>query len=316
MTQETLASFAAARGYKPVTNGMVGIHRGYPFVARLKESKISVLTTVITINSVFPNKLGRRLRKELPAKCALTWNGPVTLTCSGQGEELFGVFSAAMDTVTAAMAEAGLGVQDKCAFCGKDGCESLAIVGGKYVPVHAGCCQERSYATATKAEMNERNGNYLTGLIGAILGGIVATLPSLATIWFMERIFSALFILIPLGIYYGYRLCRGRMNGFVGVVTVLLSLAMPFVLEQMVFYLSLATTYGIVPNFLASVDFYFELFTVEEMIEDLAMPYVFLIFGLIVTFKQITRTAAHEVADASTVLESMTSWRSYSATEL
>ena len=316
MIQEMLSSFAATRGYKAMENKMVGVYRGYPFVSRLKERNISVLTTVITTSSMFPNKLGRRLRKQLPAKCALTWNGPVTLTCSGRDEELFEAFTAAMDTVTAAMAEAGMGVQDKCAFCGKDGCDCLTIADTKYVPVHSTCCQERSYATATKAEMNERHGNYITGLIGAILGGIVATLPSLATIWFMERIYSILFILIPLGIYYGYKLLRGRMNKFVGVVTVLLSLIMPFVLEQMVFYLSVATTYGIVPNILATTDWYFELFTVGEMVEELAMPYVFLIFGLIVTFKQITRTFDHEVADASTVLESMMPWRSYSATDL
>ena len=306
MDMETLQNFSNARGYKTAGDMMTGAYRGYPFLARLKAQKLSVLTTVITISGKFPVKVGKQLRKQLPKRCGFSWNPRPTLICSGQGEELFTNFTSAMETVTAAFQEAGVSApEDKCAFCGQSGCDALAIRNGAYTPVHRTCCQEQSYAAAAKAEDNAQNGNYLTGIIGAILGGVVAILPSLLTIWFMEKIYAALFFLIPLGIYYGYRLFKGKMNKAVGVITIILSLIMPIVLELLVFYISVATTYGILPSILDTTALYFQLYTVGEMFTDMIMSYVFVIFGGVVTFQQITRTSVQDVADAAAVLDTM-----------
>ena len=305
MNTETLQQFANTRGYKASGATMTGVFGGYPFLSTLKSQKINTLTTVITISGGLRGKIGRQIKKQLPKRCSFLWSARPTLICSGSDDELFTVFASAMDTVTSALRDAGIALPQKCPICNAEGCDALAIQNGAFVPVHQSCCQERSYATAVKAEDNARSGSYITGIIGAILGGILATVPSLLTIWFMERIYSVLFILIPLGIYYGYRLFRGKMNKAVGVITVLLSLVMPFVLEQLVFYVAVATTYSILPSILDTAAFYFQIVTPAEMVSDLAMPYVFLLFGIFVTFKQITRTSSQEVADAAAVLDTM-----------
>lgn len=309
MTQDTLQSFARSKGCKWANDTMVGSYRGYPFTTRLKEKQISVLTTVFTLSGRLPGKVGKRLKKELPPRCSLTWNPTLTLVCSGQDDGLLETYTSAMETVTTALHEAGVSVPDQCPFCRKGGCDSLALVGSGYVPVHKSCCEERSYSTVTNAEINAKQGSYVTGLIGALLGGFVAILPSLLTIWFLEKIYAVLFFLIPLGAYYGYRLLRGRMDRAVGVITIVISLVMPFVLEQAVFYLTVATAFGIVPSVLDTVALYFQYYTLGEMALSMAMPYVFLVFGLFVTFRQITRTAHHEVVDASAAMDSLMPYR-------
>lgn len=309
MTQEMLQGFALSRGCRWANDVMVGSYRGYPFTTRLKEKNISVLSTGFTISGRLPGKVGRRLKKELPPRCSLTWSPALTLICSGQDDGLLETYTSAMETVTTALHEAGISVPDQCPFCRKPGCDSLALVGGGYVPVHKACCEERSYSTVTNAEINAKQGSYATGLIGALLGGIAAVLPSLFTIWFLERIYAVLFFLIPLGAYYGYRLFRGRMNRAAGVITILISLLMPFALEQLVFYLTVATTFGIVPSILDTTALYFQYYTPGDMALSLAMPYLFLVFGLFVTFRQITRTARHEVVDASAAMESLMPYR-------
>lgn len=310
MTQEMLQSFSQSKGYKWVGDGMAGAWRGYPFVTRLQSKRISVLTTVFTISGQLSGKLVRRLKKELPKRCSLTGGQTPTLICSGQDDELLGSYTAAMEKVTSALREEGVCVPDKCPYCKQEGCDALALLNRAYTPVHKACCEEQSYSTVTRAEVNAKQGSYVTGVIGALLGGFVAVIPSILTIWFLERIYSVLFFLIPLGVYHGYRLLRGRMNRVVGVVTIVISLIMPFVLEQAVFYLTVATRFGILPSIFDTVSFYFTLQTPGEIAASLAMPYLFLLVGLWVTFRQITRTSAHEVTDAAAVLDSITPYRS------
>lgn len=305
MTRERMESFAASKGCKWLGDRMVGAYRGYPFVTTLTVRKISVLTTTFTISGRWSGKLGRQIRKELPKGCSLTWGGRPTLLCSGQEEDLLDSYVTAMETVASAMREAGVGVPDQCPICRQRECDSLGLVDGVYQPAHRACCENRSYSTVTRAEVNAQNGSYVTGILGAILGALIASVPTLLTTWFLERIYALLFILIPLGAYHGYRLLRGKMNKMVGVVTVIISLLMPFVMDQILFYLVVATSFGIVPSLLETVPLYFQYYTPKDMLVSMGMSYVFLLVGLWGTFRQITRTSTHEVTDASVTVESI-----------
>lgn len=314
MTQEMLQSFALSKSFQWVGDGMAGSWRGYPFVTRLQTKRISVLTTVFTISGKLSARTARRLKKELPKGCSLSWGQLPTLICSGQDQALLAAYTSAMEKVTSTLWEETVSVPDRCPYCKKGSCDALALQGRAYTPVHKACCEEQAYSAVTHAEVNAKQGSYVTGVIGALLGGVAAVIPSILTIWFLERIFSVLFFLIPLGAYHGYRLLRGRMNRAVGVVTIVISLIMPFILEQAIFYLAVATEFGILPSILDTVAFYFVCNTLSDAVLSMLMPYIFLFLGLWVTFRQITRTSAHEVTDAAAVLDSMTPYRSNTRT--
>lgn len=72
--------------------------------------------------------------------------------------------------------------------------------------------------------METNNGNYITGFIGALLGGLIASLPWIICYVFLEMILSVLAIPIALGAFYGYKLFRGPQNKAAIVIVVLVTL--------------------------------------------------------------------------------------------
>lgn len=99
-----------------------------------------------------------------------------------------------------------------CPVCKGSGCDAYAYYGGSYTQVHAACVQQQNNQTVAKINDNELNGSYALGFLGAFLGGIVGTIPSVLLIVFMDVISAWLCALIPLGAYYGYKLFKGKMN--------------------------------------------------------------------------------------------------------
>ena len=68
--------------------------------------------------------------------------------------------------------------------------------------------------------MNDE-GNYFTGIIGAIIGMILGVVLNVAVIFGTERIYAMLCALIPLGAFFGYKLLKGRMNSFAIVISII-----------------------------------------------------------------------------------------------
>ena len=305
MTAEELYAYAAARGYRCVGSVMVGVQGGYPFSAALRTGRVSSLTVRITSDKV-PGRLFKQLRREMPHGVALSRmnTGELMMVCSAGDEQLTGLFSQSMASVTGALREQGIGVTDRCAICRKGGCDGVALMGG-YVPVHRSCCESRSYSAVSQAQSNSVRGNYVRGFIGALLGGLVGALPSVLTIWFLETIYALLYALIPLGAYYGYRLLGGRMDRVATLAAVVSSVVQLFMVEWIVFYMALHTAYDIWPSPLDTVVYYYQFYEVGEWLPGMIMPALFTLLGLFIVFRQITRTNAHSVADAGTALDSL-----------
>ena len=55
-------------------------------------------------------------------------------------------------------------------------------------------------------------GSYLTGIIGAIIGGIIATIPWIIAYVYGGMMLSILAALIAAGEFYGYKICKGKIN--------------------------------------------------------------------------------------------------------
>ena len=58
----------------------------------------------------------------------------------------------------------------------------------------------------------KKEGSYLTGIIGAIIGGAIATIPWVLAYVYGNVMLSLLAVLIGAGEFYGYKIFRGKID--------------------------------------------------------------------------------------------------------
>lgn len=198
-----------------------------------------------------------------------------------------------------------LGIRDDntCPICKMSGCDTAAFLNGAYRTTHSACLDTMLTDKKAKFEDNTHNGNYITGIIGAILGMLIGTIPSFFTIVWMNTIYALLFALIPLFAYHGYRLLRGKMNKFVIVLSIIMGIAGVYVLNFALLGYNVMTGYGlsivdyftVLPIFLSDTDVWISMTT------DSIVDFFFVIVGIAIVWKQITRTSATEIRDAEKI---------------
>ena len=77
-------------------------------------------------------------------------------------------------------------------------------------------------------------GSYITGTIGAIIGGAIASLPWVLVYVYGNMIVAILAILIALGAFYGYKLAKGKMGKGLPAIIAIVSVAIIVVLTTIV----------------------------------------------------------------------------------
>jgi hypothetical protein len=118
-----------------------------------------------------------------------------------------------MGELYAAIARSGASIPNVCGICKQPGSDSYAYIDQVYQQAHAACVHAYSNDAMDKAAENENSGSYVSGTVGALLGGLLGIVPSVLLATFFDRISWWLCALIPLGAYYGYKLLRGKMSG-------------------------------------------------------------------------------------------------------
>ena len=91
----------------------------------------------------------------------------------------------------------------------------------------------------TKEEKKKVKGSYITGIIGAIIGGLIATVPWVLMYVYGNMMLSALAIIIAAGEFYGYKLFRGKMTKALPAIIMILSVLIVAL-----------TTFGVIPAIL------------------------------------------------------------------
>lgn len=69
----------------------------------------------------------------------------------------------------------------------------------------------------------EEKKNYMVGVIGALIGGLVASIPWILMYVYGEMILSALAIIIALGALKGYQLLKGKIDGKLPTIIIIVS---------------------------------------------------------------------------------------------
>lgn len=73
-------------------------------------------------------------------------------------------------------------------------------------------------------EENNKKTSYITGILGAILGGAIASIPWVLMYVYGNMILSLLAIIIGAGAFYGYKLCKGKMDAKLPMIIMIISI--------------------------------------------------------------------------------------------
>lgn len=303
MTTEEFVRYAQEQGWHCVSNGAFGVYRGYPFDAIFQAGGAGCVTVRFKVEGKLNGAFLRGLRKALPKGCTLVPTntaGVVVIRCPGKDASVTALLAQVMDLAVGRFQEGQLTVPDTCPICKQGHCNGLAFLRGGYVPTHLACVEGQTQATLDKAERETVSGNYVTGLIGALLGGVVGTIPNvLAAVW-AERVVALLYALIPICAYYGYKLLRGKMNRGAFVCTLVASVVNLFVMQYIQVYVLIAQRL----NFFSPrivLQLYWDMLTGGNLTADLVQSAIFLALGLWISWSVITRTAKQDAHAASAV---------------
>lgn len=312
MNKQTFQQFMEARQFKVYGMNAFGVMGEYPVNVVASGSRL--WNFVFAVDMTDAKQQLKELRKENKKKYAFAQHNfglAVSVTMKDQQAEQD--YDTVVRELTAAFRQKGIRPAKTCPFCKQGDCDVLVAHGvtGQgmigYVPAHRHCVDNMAAQTVDKAQKNEENGNYITGVIGAILGAIVGTLPSLFTILAMEKIYAVLFALIPLCIYGGYKLLKGKMNKFVIALTVILSILSIILLnmEELLYYLvhDYGLAFGEAFTFLGEIvgDGQFW----AELLPSNIMAFVFIGLGILIAWGQISKTGASEIHNVEEIRKTM-----------
>ena len=113
-----------------------------------------------------------------------------------------------------------------------------------------------------------------------------------------------LFALIPMGIYFGWKLLGGKLSRVTTVVTILYALVLAIVVQVVFTWLSIRAE--LFPDFMLieMIDWYLDPYVFREvLLEEMLWALGFSVLGIVVAWRMITRTDQHELADVQTIFD-------------
>ena len=223
MDRTTIEGVAAELGLFQKGSIYTGTVQGFPVaVTDAKKAVNCVIQTSIRPKNSVMKKL-KELRKA--TKSAVFWNDYIMRLTVNKQETAEGSPAQVLEKFLAILNREGITPLDRCPICRKTGCDAAAPMGGVMALVHMDCLKLQAEKTKTRLEDGEFSGSYITGIIGAVLGMIVGTLPNLLLIILLQRVFALAMCLIPICAYYGYKLFGGKRNKFAIVISIIMAVA-------------------------------------------------------------------------------------------
>ena len=208
-----------------------------------------------------------------------------------------------------ALEGAGVEPNVKCPLCSREGCDAAALVAGDFRPAHMECVEKRAESLEEKARENEYSGLHVTGFLGAVAGMFVGTIPSVIAALLVERVFVLLMALIPLCVYYGYKLFRGRMDKTPLVLSVVLSPVGVIAMQWEMLAAEMLRSY---PGMGLSRVLRYVWMQMQyrnnwmEILSSSYMEFLFAAIGIFIMWSVISRSSGSDVKDAQAMRKFMT----------
>ena len=122
-------------------------------------------------------------------------------------------------------------------------------------------------------------GSYLTGILGAIVGGVIATIPWILVYVYGEMMFSILAALIAAGELYGYKIAKGKINKKLPVILMVIALVIVTVTTLVIIPTLLIANEGISVNLTNISRLYENGEFATAMMKDFIISVIFTILG-------------------------------------
>ncbi len=196
---------------------------------------------------------------------------------------------------TRALPQAGLAPPHTCPLCGQPHCDTYAYLNSEYRETHARCL-------ADKLDLPDKDytppvvirGNYVTGIIGALLGAILGAIPIWALALSRGRVYSAFYAFIPILSTLMFRLFRGKARrNYAGLAVFVPSVAMAFVLEQIWYWIVQADASPYPISLWQTMAQYIRYNSFGSAVYPMLFPLAFLIAGFFPAAVVLRQYAAH-----------------------
>ena len=140
----------------------------------------------------------------------------------------------------------------------------------------------------------ETNNGYLFGIIGSILGGLVASLPWIIMYVYVEMMWSFMAFLIGYGAFLGYKLFKGKMDIKVPYIIGIVSIIVIIFTTLYVIPALLIIKEGLTPNFEILSLLYSNTEFKSVIIKDLIFAVLFTVLGVSGIFKTLKNQAKND----------------------
>ncbi len=146
-------------------------------------------------------------------------------------------------------------------------------------------------------EEKEKTQNYLTGIIGAILGGLIATIPWVLMYVYGNMMLSLLAVIIAAGEFYGYKLFKGKIDKKLPAIIMVIAVIIVTIVTLLVIPAMLIAKENIPVSFETIKNLYTYKDFSSAIIRDYVISVLFTVLGASVVTSNIKKQLMNNEAE-------------------
>jgi len=144
----------------------------------------------------------------------------------------------------------------------------------------------------------EKEKNYVLGIIGALIGGLIASLPWIIFYVYLDMLWSLLAFPIAYGALKGYRLLNGKEDKKLPIIIAIISVVVITIVTLVIIPLLLLAQEGLNASF-SNLEFLYQFSDFKAAIlKDYILSLLFTVLGISGIIKQLKQTVTNNVLNS------------------